>query len=196
MNLTSPIYWSPLLYNIALKILYRKKLEERFECVLTRIPSSTQSVLDICCGSGYIFEHYLKKKNIHYTGLDFNKKLLKRVEKIGGNTIYMKLPGKLPKADVILMMGSLYHFRGQENIIVDRMIEASREKVIILEPIKNLSSSDILGFIGKLATYIQETSYAHRFDEPKLKEIFKSGTTAIFSKAVNNKYLLIELDKL
>lgn len=193
MYLTSPIYWSPLLYNTALKILYGKIFEERFQCVVTRIPSSTQSVLDICCGTGLIYERYLKDRNINYIGLDLNKIFLKRVKKIGGNTICMKLPGKLPKADIVIMMGSLYHFRGQENIIVDRMIEASRKKVIILEPVKNLSSSDIFGFIGKCATYIQGTSSTHRLNEPQLKELFKSYLNTVFSKAVNNKYMLIEL---
>jgi len=195
MYITSPIYWSPLLYNTALKVLYGNIFDERFQCVVTRIPSSTQSVLDICCGTGIIFERYLKIKNLHYTGLDLNKNLLKRVKKNGGNAIYMRLPGKLPKADVILMMGSLYHFRGQENNIVDRMIEASRTKVIILEPVQNLLTSDFFGFLGKCATYIQGTSSAHRLNEPQLKAIFQRYANTTLSKAVNDKYLLIELKK-
>lgn len=193
MQMMSPIYWSAPLYNVALKLLYGSHFKERFRCVADRIPADTNKILDVCCGTGLLFDLYLRQKEVHYIGLDFNRSLLKRVKKIGGETLHMRLPGRLPEADVVLMMGSLYHFKGQETEMVEAMIAAARHKVIILEPVLAMSSSSIWGFWGKCATYIQKTSSAYRISEPCLRDIMKAYPLAAFTKVIGDKYVLVEI---
>ncbi len=193
MRMMSPIYWSASFYNVALKLLYGTQFKERFRCVAARIPSDTKEILDVCCGTGLLFDLYLRQSDVHYIGLDFNKSLLRRVRKIGGETIHMQLPGRLPAADVVLMMGSLYHFKGQEAEMVDFMIAAARKKVIILEPVQAMSSSLIGGFLGKWATYIHNTSSSYRIREHCLKEIMKRYPLAAFTKVMGEKYMMVEI---
>ncbi len=193
MQIMSPIYWSASLYNVALKLLYGTHFKERFRCVAARIPPDAKEILDVCCGTGLLFDLYLRQKDLHYIGLDFNKLLLRRVKKLGGETIHMKLPGSLPSADVVLMMGSLYHFKGQETDMVDFMITAARQKVIILEPVQAMSLSLFGGFLGKCATYIQKTSSSYRIRESCLKEIMKKYPLAAFTKVMDKKYVMVEI---
>ena len=75
------------------------------------------------------------------------------------------------------MQASLYHFLPGADTIVDRMLAAARERVIIAEPIRNLSSSGLplVALIGRRAADPGAGSdgHAQRFDEPALDRLMR-----------------------
>jgi hypothetical protein len=73
----------------------------------------------------------------------------------------------------VLMQASLYHFLPEPRPIIDRMLAAASERVIVAEPIRNLASSGlpVIGLIGRRAADPGVGGHAQRFDEPALDEL-------------------------
>jgi hypothetical protein len=76
----------------------------------------------------------------------------------------------LPPADVILMQASLYHFLPDAAQIVERMVAAARDRIVISEPIRNLTSSQLplIAALGRLAADPGVGGHAQRFSESTL----------------------------
>src|SRR5262245_17726938 len=121
---------------------YGRHYGERYRAIAELIPAGA-SVLDLCCGPGILYQRYLKRKPVSYTGLDINEKFVRHVFRHGGvgkvHNLWSDDP--LPQADYVVMQASLYHFLPNAGPIVSRMVAAARAAVIIAEPIRNLSNS-------------------------------------------------------
>ncbi len=121
-------------------LLYRRNYFTRYRVLADLIPSQS-SVLDLCCGPGILYQRYLRHKNVNYTGLDINEGFIKRVIQMGNHGLVWDLRDDkpLPCADYVVMQASLYHFLPDPTCIVKRMLNAADKRVIIAEPIRNLS---------------------------------------------------------
>ena len=149
---TALVYRSAKLYELLMLILYGRHYFTRYRVLADLIPPHTK-VLDLCCGPGILYERYLRKKGVTYTGLDINERFIKRVNKLGSQGLVWDLRENkpLPRADYVIMQASLYHFLPDPTAIFELMLNAATRGVIIAEPIRNLSSgkTPLLGSLAK-----------------------------------------------
>jgi SAM-dependent methyltransferase len=138
------VYQSHVLYGLAVRALYGRHLAARYRAVAGLIPAGS-SVLDVCCGPGTLHERYLKPKNVDYTGLDLNPRFVARVSRLGGRGLVWDLneDRALPRADAVVMQAGLYQFLPDPGPVVRRMRAAARERVVIAEPVRNLSTGNV-----------------------------------------------------
>jgi len=176
---TSVIYRSAWLYEAFLVLRYRGEYEERSRAVAELIPDGS-SVVDLCCGPGTLYFRHLRHKKASYTGLDINSSFVKRLSSrgIATSTWDASSDKPLPRADYLVMQGSLYHFLPDPYPVIDRMIAAAKQKVILTEPITNLANSKN-PFVSWLARKLANPGTGdqpHRFNESsfeKLVELYK-----------------------
>jgi hypothetical protein len=76
----------------------------------------------------------------------------------------------------MIMQASLYHFLPDPTPIVERMLRSAEKRVIIAEPIRNMSTSDspFLSLLGRLFTNPGAGSHTLRFTEASLSEFFRN----------------------
>jgi hypothetical protein len=175
----SPIYYNPTLYHFLMRVLYRQNFNARYQVIANEIPERV-SVVDVCAGDAYLYTNFLIKKAIRYTALDNSPYFLNWGRKKGFD--YRKVNvffDEIPKGDVVVMMASLYQFIPKEKEILQKLIHSARQKVIISEPISNLSSSHV-GIIAKisncLTTPFEDSGQytGHRFNEEQIIALIKS----------------------
>jgi len=73
------------------------------------------------------------------------------------------------------MQASLYHFLPRADQLVTQMLAAARDRVVISEPVRNLSSSELplIGALGRRAADPGVGGHAHRFTEQTLDTLLK-----------------------
>jgi SAM-dependent methyltransferase len=167
----SLVYQTPATYETIMRLLYGRHWNARHRAVADLIPEGA-SVLELCCGPGTLFRRELRRRGASYAGLDINPRFVGAVRAAGGSAEVRDVAAgaKLPLADVVLMQASLYHFLPDPHPIVDRMLAAARRRVIISEPVRNLSCSRVPG-LGRLArsrTDPGDGGGTRRFDERAL----------------------------
>jgi SAM-dependent methyltransferase len=160
--------------------LYGRHYPARYRAVADVIPAGS-SVLDICCGPGVLYDRYLRRKSVQYTGLDINEKFVNGLMRRGVRAMLRDLreDAPLPRADCVVMQASLYHFLPDPLPVLGRMMEAARRQVVIAEPIRNLSSSrlPLLGALARLLTDPGVGSQPLRFTEMTLDAVMGSLCT-------------------
>lgn len=135
-----------------MNILYLGRYKRRFRPVIQQINNLPQnsSMLELCFGDVYIAQ-FCRQAGYRWKGLDVNNNFVKTAQRMGFDAYYEDL-AKLevfPKADVCIMMGSLYHFHPDTGSMLKKMFNASR-MVVISEPVSNLSSqTGLIGFLAK-----------------------------------------------
>jgi hypothetical protein len=174
---TSLIYRSAAVYELLMRALYGRHYAARMRVVADRVPLGA-SVLELCPGPGGLYERHLRARAGAYIGVDVNDRFVTRLRGLGARAMVRDLAtgaASLPSADVVIMQASLYHFLPGADTIVDRMLAAARERVIISEPIRNLSSSRVplVALIGRRAADpgAGGDSHARRFDEAALDRL-------------------------
>jgi SAM-dependent methyltransferase len=171
------IYKNSFVYESAMLLLYGHHYPSRYSSIAELIPDGS-SVLDLCCGPAFLYQRYLRSKNVQYTGLDINANFIARLIRRGGSGQVFDLRSKepLPSADYVIMQASLYHFLPDASPIVNRMLQAARTQVIIAEPIRNLttSSSGLLSLLGRLFTNPGSGEQRLRFTEASLADFFSA----------------------
>jgi hypothetical protein len=172
---TSLVYRNTLLYELAMLALYGRHYFARCRVIADLIPQGAE-VVDVCCGSARLYHGYLRQKAVRYTGLDLNARFIASLLRRGGHGQVWDLQSEqsLPAADYVLMQASLYQFLPNASPIVDRMLRAAREQVIIAEPIRNLASSNIplLSWFARRGTDPGHGDKPHRFTEQTLDDFF------------------------
>jgi SAM-dependent methyltransferase len=175
MAVTSFIYRSSSLYELAMLALYGRHYGSRYRAIAELVPNGS-SVLDLCCGPALLYHRYLRHKSVRYTGLDVNAEFIDRLTRRGasGQVQDLRSEQALPEADYVIMQASLYHFLPDPSPVMDRMLRAARRQVIVSEPIRNLSSSDsrLLALVGKLLTDPGVGNHSQRFNEASLDQFF------------------------
>ncbi len=170
-----------------MRALYGRHYEDRMRIVAEQVPAGA-SVLELCCGPGTLYTRYLRHRARCYIGLDVNAGFVQRLRRQGVDARLVDLAGSqepLPHADVALIQASLYHFLPEAGAIVDRMIAAAGERVIVSEPIRNLASSEapVIGLLGRRAADPGVGGHEQRFNETTLDELmarFGSRVQAAF----------------
>lgn len=168
----SLIYRNSRGYELVMQALYGRHYEERMRAVAGQVPEGS-SVLELCCGPGTLYARHLRSRVSSYMGLDVNERFIERLRQAGADAERIDLAAdtrQLPEADVVIMQASLYHFLPDAEGIVERMITAARNIVIVSEPIRNLASSDlpVVGALGRRAANPGVGGHARRFTETTL----------------------------
>jgi trans-aconitate methyltransferase len=173
---TSPIYRSAAGYELLMRALYGRHYATRLRLVADRVRPGA-SVLELCPGPGALYERHLRGRAGAYTGLDVNHRFVARLQRLGADAQLLDLNDAkaLPAADVVIMQASLYHFLPGAQAVVDRMLAAARERVIIAEPVRNLASSRLalVAQIGRRAADpgAGGDGHAQRFTERTLDRL-------------------------
>jgi SAM-dependent methyltransferase len=155
--------------------LYGRHYCGRYRAIADLIPAQS-SVLDLCCGPAVLYDRYLRRKSIRYTGLDLSDTFIKRLNRRGthGQVCDLREGADLPAADYVIMQASLYQFLPDAHPIVDRMLQAAQRQVILAEPVRNIASSRVapLAFLGQHFTDPGNGRSRYRFTEESLDLFF------------------------
>ncbi|MGQ0829903.1 MAG: hypothetical protein ACT4ON_16070 [Bacteroidota bacterium] len=172
-----------------MNILYVLGYKQRFEKVIKIIEHyKPKSVLELCFGDVFIAE-YCKVNGIEWTGIDLNKSFVDNAVRKGLNARSADLLNlsELPKAEVCVIMGSLYHFYTDVHMLLSKMLEAS-DKIIISEPVKNLSDQkNLLGRIAKRSANAGKGDETFRYTEKTLQKLLEEE-----SKKLNFSFKAID----
>ena len=169
-------YRHPYIYEAGMRLLYGASYLDRLRMVAELVaPGST--VVDVCSGPGALYRHFLKGRGCHYLALDMNPRFLARVTAEGGEGRHADVRSleMLPSADHVIMQGSLYHFLPDAATIVERMLVAARQTVIICEPVRNLTRSSSW-MVRSLSMWLTDPGTGpapHRFTPETLVELMK-----------------------
>jgi SAM-dependent methyltransferase len=173
---TSLVYRSSVGYELLMRVLYGRHYDDRMRAVAAEVPDGA-SVLELCCGPGTLYLRYLRARTSAYTGVDLNPRFVKQLRERGVDARLLDLASgagePLPTADVVVLQASLYHFLPAPERILDRMVAAAHDRVIVSEPVRNLASSDLplVGRIGRRAADPGIGGHAHRFTEKTLADV-------------------------
>jgi SAM-dependent methyltransferase len=167
----SLIYRSAAGYEVLMRVLYGTHYAERMRAVADQVPEGA-SVLELCCGPGTMYLRHLRGRAGSYVGVDVNQRFVERLRRRGvdARRLDLRTEDPLPVADVVILHASLYHFLPDAERIVDRMLAAARDRVVVSEPVRNLASSGLplVGRIGRHAADPGVGGHAQRFTEESL----------------------------
>ncbi len=179
------IYRSAFVYELLMRILYGRHYAARMSAVAGQVPAGA-SVLELCCGPGTLYRRYLRDRASSYVGLDVNEGFVAALRRVGVDARRLDLASAgepLPPADVAIIQASLYHFLPDAARIVDRMLEAARERAIVSEPIRNLATSGlpVVGRLGRRAADPGVGGHGERFTETRLDQLMERYSTRILT---------------
>ena len=99
----------------------RKPINPGFDGLMTAVPESATSMLDVACGNGRFGEYYLQEGLIQtYTGVDFSAELLKIAQDLTGGTVHQRdltrpdALADLGQYDLVVCLAALHHIPGHE----------------------------------------------------------------------------------
>jgi len=195
--MTSPVYWHPRIYTLSLRLLYGQHYLSRYQEVAKFIPQAG-SVLDLCAGDCALYRHALNNQNINYLAVDFLQGFTSWAEKKGIKAKCINIVNDpIPEADIIVMMGSLYHFIPRHNSIIEKMIQNARQRVIISEPVNNLiqKQNPLLKFIARFLTQVHSQEFTERFDENSFTTIMQSHGFQHIKPIANGREMIAVYEK-
>jgi SAM-dependent methyltransferase len=175
---TSLVYRSALGYELLMRVLYGRHYAARMRAVAAQVPAGA-SVLELCCGPGTLYLRHLRGRTSAYIGIDVNAGFVGRLRRLGVDARRLDLAARteepLPEADVVVLQAGLYHFLPHPERILDRMLAAAREAVIVSEPVRNLASSrnPLIARLGRRAADPGVGGHAERFTENSLETLME-----------------------
>ena len=169
---TSLVYRTAAGYELVMRALYGRHYSDRLRAVAAEVPYGS-SVLELCCGPGTLYTRFLRARVSSYVGLDINERFVYLLRRQGVDARVADLAGSnepLPPADVALIQASLYLFLPRAEPIVDRMLAAASDRVVVSEPIRNLASSanPLIRTLGRRAADPGAGGGGRRFTEDTL----------------------------
>ena len=172
---TSLVYRSALGYEALMRVLYGRHYSDRMRAVAEQVPDGA-SVLELCCGPGTMYVRHLRERTSGYVGIDVNAGYVDRLRRRGIDARRLDLATgeeSLPGADVVILQASLYHFLPRPERIIDRMLAAAGDRVIVSEPVRNLASSEVpvIARLGRRAADPGVGGHAQRFTEATLEAL-------------------------
>jgi SAM-dependent methyltransferase len=172
---TSLVYRSALGYEALMRVLYGRHYSDRMRAVAEQVPDGA-SVLELCCGPGTMYARNLRGRTSGYIGIDVNAGYVERLRRRGVDARRLDLATggePLPPADVVILQASLYHFLPQPERIIDRMLAAAGDRVVVSEPVRNLASSEVpvIARLGRRAADPGVGGHAQRFTEATLEDL-------------------------
>jgi trans-aconitate methyltransferase len=173
------LYREPRLYRGLLRLLYGGALRERERLVAALVPPGA-SVVDACCGDAGIAR---RLPGSRYLGLDVSPGVVRALRRRGVDACETDLAREdPPRADVVLLLGSLYQFLPDEDAFLLRLRRAARRVVVVAEPYRNVASHRLpwVAAAARRATRTRSGGGADRFSEPALRALLeRHGATAV-----------------
>jgi hypothetical protein len=180
MHKTSLIYAHPWLYQGIMRTLYGAHFSDRYRALAAEVPPRC-SVVEVCAGDCYLYENYLRHKQVIYQALDISEPFVEHARARGIDARVFDLwRDEPPKADLVLMQASLCQFLAQAAQVVERLRCVARRKLIIAESVRNLSTSRWwpLAALSRYLTQVPgqagHANGASRFDVDSLTRLFES----------------------
>lgn len=153
-----------------MRCLYMGGYYSRFEKVSKEVDVG-DSVLELCFGDLYLYENYLKAKVVKYVGVEINPVFIKYAYKKGVNVIQGDiLTCQFPCVDVAIIQASLYQFMKNDIILLEKMFNSAKKKIIIAEPIRNIAQSrnKVISYLGKHFVKVGNVDHAFRYNKDSL----------------------------
>ncbi len=169
------VYRNIFVYRLILFFLYLGQYNRRYKTIINQIDLNTdKSVVELCFGDIFIAK-WCQKKNISWIGFDINDAFIKNAElkKFVVHKKYIDEKTNFGQSDLIIVSGSLYHFKNNINIFLDNILRQTN-KLIIQEPVFNWIRIKFLGNFIKTFTNVNGKEYDLRFTFDELKKIFNS----------------------
>lgn len=167
----SLVYRSAAAYRGVMRLLYGRHARARLDAVAALIPSGC-SVLELCCGPGTLYRDHLHDQRVDFLGLDLNPRFVEATRHAGcrAEVCDVSEDVALPQADIVVMQASLYHFLPDPHPVVGRMLAAASRRVILSEPIRNLTNSGLapLAAFARRRADPGDGAGTQRFDEASL----------------------------
>jgi hypothetical protein len=139
--MSSLIYKYRTAYHLLMRLLYGHHFDARYRAIATKVPPGA-TVLDVCAGDGYLYLSHLRNRHVTYLALDIAPELVQWMKRHGIDARRFDVwRDTLPAADVVIMQASLYQFLPNAAPVIERLLCAARQSVIIAEPVRNMSSS-------------------------------------------------------
>ncbi|MGC9328853.1 MAG: hypothetical protein ACP5I1_14555 [Candidatus Hinthialibacter sp.] len=173
--MTSPIYYHPRIYEVVMRVLYRERYLERIQSVGGLIEEGV-SVADVCAGDCSLYRYGLENKRVEYRAYDLNPRFVAWAKKRG---IFIQQVDyrqeDIPPADVVVMMSSLYQFIPHERIILGKLTQSAKRRVILTEPVQNVaqSANPLIRRFAQWAARVEDHPCAQRFDEKTLRALLE-----------------------
>jgi SAM-dependent methyltransferase len=148
------MYLSPRLYTLGMRVLYWPHFEDRYKAVARLVPHGS-SVVDVCCGDSYLYRAHLRRRGVHYIGLDGSPEMVAFGRREGLDVrLWDGRQDPVPSADIVIIQGSLCHFMPSVAPLVERLRSAARQYVVVSEPIRahEVQPNPILAGISRLMT--------------------------------------------
>lgn len=166
------------------RFFYGAGFDERYRAAADNIPPSSE-VLDVCSGDCYIYEKYLKSKNVRYLGVDSSRGFRKSAwrKNIPFRLLDLRCDD-IPAADYVVMLASFYQFYDMRENVLDKLLGGARKRLIIVEPVLNIAQSKSF-LAAKLAKVL--TGSNERFDQAGFISLIESRKSLIEKiEAVNH----------
>lgn len=175
--MASIIYRSPLLYHFVMRALHGRHFQDRYLAVAAEVPEGAE-VVELCAGDAWLYRHYLNAKGVKYIGLDNSPQFVQAGRDAGLDIrSHDAFRDPVPQADVVIMQASLHLFHADVNSVIRRLLAAARQKVIIAEPIRNMSDSPnpVISWIGRKMTtpHGQGGNHTHRYNPETFQALMK-----------------------
>jgi hypothetical protein len=191
------IYWNIWIYRFVMNVLYAGKYKKRFKDITALLGPHDRSVVELCFGDWYIAMH-CRKSGKTWKGFDMNKSFVARAigKGFSAEAVDLLATGSLPRADVCIMAGSLYHFHEAIDRVLPLML-ACAPKIIISEPVKNVSARS--GFTGAIAGYLSNAGNGgerFRYTRESLTamlDVYKEKYAFTYEKLSEGKDLLLKI---
>jgi hypothetical protein len=162
MTSQSFIYSNRCAYHWLMRGLYGRHFEDRYRAIATQVPASSR-VVDVCAGDAYLYLAHLRHKPVTYIAVDASPQLVAWARSRGVDARLIDVwNDDLPRGDSVIMQASLYQFLPHADRIVDKLLAAARQRVIITEPIRNIADSNnpVLASLGRRFTRPSSGHYA------------------------------------
>lgn len=171
----SLVYRSAHGYELVMRALYGRYYSDRLRAVAAEVPAGA-SLLELCCGPGTLYTSCLRGRVRNYVALDVNDRFVERLRRQGIDARVFDLASAdlpLPRAEAVVMQASLYHFLPDAGAILDRMLAAATDRVIVSEPVRNLASSTnpLLRALGRRAAHPGVGGGERRFTSSSLQAL-------------------------
>ena len=174
------LYRDGRLYRGVLRLLYGDALEAR-ETLVASLVRPGAAVVDVCCGDGAIAR---RLPTASYVGVDASEPFVRSLSRRGLRGVRLDVSrDDVPQGDVVLLLGALYQFLPEADAVVEKLLRAARERVVIAEPHVNLASSrrGWVRALARLATGSGDGTSPVRFTETSLRALYaRHGATEVF----------------
>ena len=172
---------------------------KRFKKITNLINHGDKKIIELCFADTYI-ANYCKKNDIKWIGYDINYRFVENANKRKFESYQIDLLKEniTEKADMCLIIGSLYHFNNSLEFFFLKMLNISH-KIIISEPVKNLTNSNrFLSFFSKKISDAGNGTENFRFNKNSFYDAIEKMSVKLnfsYKSIYEGRDIIIEIHK-